>query len=276
MVLRGKRSGVCSPPASPAPSHPASLTPGAGDLCQRPALPLGRAKFRALQVQLPLGLEHERKPCIVAKPDTPPSSLDPPKAISQALGATSWGGGILQEAHPVAILLWGRGTAAPSSVRGHWEYWMERRWGGGVLSPPRASCTPWQPQGTHQDFPSSPGPGRAPVNTAALKPDPHPPTLPADSLGCRISLPPAPTWVVAEGTQLPPAHLGPAGFSPPGTPGCPGHPPAVGTRVRGYAGFREGRQTSLHLPSPHQGKQLLETPLKEPRDGRDPGKSAAE
>lgn len=189
----------------------------------------------------------------MAKPDTPPSSLDPPQGHQPSSGCH--------------ILGWGNPAKGSSSCntalgKGHSSTQQcERPLGvldgekmGGVLSPPRASCTPWQPQGTHQDFPSSPGPGRAPVNTAALKPDPHPPTLPADSLGCRISLPPPPTWVVAEGTQLPPAHLGPAGFSSPGTPGCPGHPPAVGTGVRGVC-LVPGGETNISapaIPSPGQ------------------------
>lgn len=90
-----------------------------------------------------------------------------------------------------------------------------------------------------------------------------------------------PTWVMAEaaeGTQLPPAHLGPAGFGPPRDPWVPWTylPSYRETGEGGYAGFQKGRQTSLHLLSPHQGKQLLEILLKEPQGGRDPGKSAAE
>lgn len=50
--------------------------------------------------------------------------------------------------------------------------------------------------GNPPGFPLTPGSwqgstGLTPGNAVAPKPDPHPPILPAGSLGCRISLPPS-------------------------------------------------------------------------------------
>lgn len=90
-------NGVCPP----SQSRPAPLTPGAGDLHQRPALPLGRAELRALQVQLPLGLQWERKPHITAS-QGPLSTL---RAFSWAPGATAWER-ILQERCQLQNLFW--------------------------------------------------------------------------------------------------------------------------------------------------------------------------
>lgn len=151
----------------------------------------------------------------------------PPKAISQALGATCWGGGILQDAHPVAILLLGRGTAAPSSVRGH----RRTGWRGdeGSCHPHRASCTPWQSQRTHQDFPSSPGPSRAPVNTAASPS--HPASWLTGVQDFTFPLPPG-SWLrqprALSGHQHTWDRLGSA---PHECPGCPGHMYPAGGKV---------------------------------------------
>lgn len=138
-TLRGDINGVCPSPSPPTPS----LTPGAGDLRQRPALPLGRAEFEALQVQLPLGLEQERKPHFRAEPD--PS--EPPGPPLRASSKPRMGGTrkrLIRLQNP----FW---EGLPQHPAG-------RAWG--VLTPPVVSCplVPQPPsspalQGTPLGFP---------------------------------------------------------------------------------------------------------------------------